>query len=84
MDWSSHALYGGLLTAHASVASHLLSDLPVYIHPFCSRTAVLPRVSVQGREGKAVQFYETCRAGACQGAMSAAGLGVARLSLFFS
>jgi len=29
MQWSSDELYGGALTAHASVADHTLSDLPV-------------------------------------------------------
>lgn len=29
MDWPSKELYRGVLTAHASVASHTLQDLPV-------------------------------------------------------
>lgn len=29
MEWPSHELYQGVLTAHASVASHTLQDLQV-------------------------------------------------------
>ena len=28
MAWSSHALYGGRLTAHGSVAAHTVRELP--------------------------------------------------------
>lgn len=31
MQWPSHQLYQDLLTAHSSVASHTLQDLPVSI-----------------------------------------------------
>lgn len=34
MEWSSQELYKGKLTAHASVASHTLSDMQVsQLHP---------------------------------------------------
>lgn len=29
MRWASEAMYGGRLTAHPSVAAHILPDLPV-------------------------------------------------------
>lgn len=34
MEWPSHELYQGVLTAHPSVASHTLQDLQVqHTHP---------------------------------------------------
>ena len=33
MQWPSHQLYQDLLTAHPSVASHTLQDLPVGMTP---------------------------------------------------
>ena len=48
MEWSSHELYHGKLTAHASVASHTLSDMQVRHLPH--RFALL-QVSVACHQG---------------------------------
>ena len=45
MDWSSHELYNGKLTAHASVASHTLETLQASLLYICHLSDVTCRCS---------------------------------------
>jgi len=67
MDWSSRELYGGKLTAHASVAEHTLADLPA---------AAAAAAAAEGGGGAATTTATTA-AGAAGAAARAAGAAAA-------